>query len=107
MAPANPLLLAWAAVNRTGLSGKVLGQQEAITVEEAFRAITMGAAYDMGKEDEMGSIEIGKRANFAVFDVNPLKADPRSLKDIAARATIVDGRVFPISKAVTVSQADY
>jgi hypothetical protein len=30
-----------------------------------------------------------------------LKADPKSLKDIVARATIVDGRVFPISNAST------
>jgi hypothetical protein len=98
MAPANPMLLAWAAVNRTGLTGESLGQHEAVSVEEAFRAITIGAAYDMGKEEEMGSIEVGKRANFAVFDVNPLDADPRSLKDIVVRATIVDGRVFPILK---------
>jgi predicted amidohydrolase YtcJ len=101
MAPANPLLLAWAAVNRTGLTGTVLGPQEKITVEEALRAITIGAAYDMGKENEMGSIEVGKRANFAVLDVDPLTTEPRLLKDIVVRATVVDGRVFPVLKTAT------
>ncbi len=101
MAPASPLLLAWAAVNRTGLTGKVLGPQEKVTVEEALRAITIGAAFDMGKEKEMGSIEVGKRANFTVLDVNPLTTEPRLLKDIAVRATVVDGRVFPVLKNAT------
>jgi predicted amidohydrolase YtcJ len=96
MAPASPLLLAWAAVNRTGLTGKVLGSQEKVTVEEALRAITIGAAFDMGKEKEMGSIEVGKRANFAVLDDNPLTTEPRLLKDIVVRATVVDGRVLPV-----------
>ncbi len=55
----------------------------------------------MGKEKEMGSIEIGKRANFTVLDDNPLTTEPRLLKDIVVRATIVDGRVFPVSKTAT------
>jgi len=101
MAPASPLLLAWAAVNRTGLTGKVLGKKEKITAEEALRAVTIGAAYDMGKEKEMGSIEIGKRANFTVLDDNPLTIKPTLLKDIIVRATIVDGQVFPVLKAAT------
>jgi predicted amidohydrolase YtcJ len=101
MAPANPLLLAWAAVNRTGLTGKVLGPQEKITVGEALSAFTFGAAFDMGKEKEMCSIEIGKRANFTVLDDNPLTTEPRLLKDIGVRATVVDGQVFPVLKAAT------
>jgi hypothetical protein len=55
----------------------------------------------MGKEKEMGSIEVGKRANFTVLDVNPLTTEPRLLKDIAVRATVVDGRVFPVLETAT------
>jgi predicted amidohydrolase YtcJ len=51
-------------------------------------AITIGAAYDMGKENEMGSIEVGKRANFAVLDVNSLTTEPRLLKDIVVSTTV-------------------
>jgi hypothetical protein len=61
MAPARPMLLVWAAVNRFGLSGeKVLGPQERVTTEEALRAITIDAAHALRKENEIGSIEIGK-----------------------------------------------
>ncbi len=42
MAPASPLLLAWAAVNRTGLSGKVLGPQEKITVQVKVETLVSG-----------------------------------------------------------------
>jgi predicted amidohydrolase YtcJ len=100
MAPARPMLLAWSAVNRIGLSGKkVLGPQERVTSEEAFRAITIDAAYGMRKENEMGSIDIGKKANFTVFEENPIKADPRSLKDLPIWGTVFEGKTYPIEKA--------
>ncbi|UZJ40226.1 amidohydrolase [Prosthecochloris sp. SCSIO W1101] len=100
MAPARPMLLAWSAVNRIGLSGKnVLGPQEKVTTEEAFRALTIDAAYALRKEKEMGSIDVGKKANFTVFEENPIKADPMKLKDLAIWGTVFEGQQFPIKKA--------
>ncbi|MHC4116067.1 MAG: amidohydrolase [Planctomycetota bacterium] len=100
MAPARPMLLVWSAVNRIGLSGKkVLGPQEKVTTEEAFRAITIDAAHAMRKENEMGSIDIGKRANFTVFEENPITADPKKLKDLTIWGTVFAGKVWPIEKA--------
>ncbi len=99
MAPARPMLLAWAAVNRIGLSGeKVLGPEERVTTEEAFRAITIDAAHAMRQENEIGSIDIGKRANFTVFEENPIEADPKTLKDLAIWGTVFEGKAFPIAK---------
>ena len=100
MAPARPMLLVWVAVNRIGLSGeKVLGPQEKVTIEEAFRAVTIDAAQGMRKEQEMGSIDVGKKANFTVFEENPLKADPKTLKDLAIWGTVFEGKVYPINKS--------
>ncbi|MEN8206932.1 MAG: amidohydrolase family protein [Pseudomonadota bacterium] len=100
MAPARPILLAWSAVNRIGLSGKrVLGPQEKVTSEEAFRAITIDAAHAMRKENEMGSIDIGKKANFTVFEENPISTDPKKLKDLAIWGTVFEGKAIPIEKA--------
>ncbi len=97
MAPARPMLLVWAAVNRLGLSGtRVLGPRERITPEEAFRAVTIDAAWAMGKEKEMGSIDIGKKANFTVFEEDPLAIEPGKLKDLAPVATVFEGKVYPI-----------
>lgn len=100
MAPARPMLLAWSAVNRIGLSGeKVLGPEEKVTSEEAFRAITIEAAHAMRKENEIGSIDIGKKANFTVFEENPITADPKTLKDLAIWGTVFEGKAYPIEKA--------
>ena len=41
-------------------------------LEEAMRAITINAAKMCGIEDRVGSIEIGKDADFALFSLNPL-----------------------------------
>jgi predicted amidohydrolase YtcJ len=100
MAPARPMMLVWAAVNRLGLSGrKVLGPEEKITIEEAFRAITIDAAHALRKESEMGSIDIGKKANFTVFEENPITADPRTLKDLVIWGTVFEGRKYEIEMA--------
>ena len=108
MAPARPMLLAWAAVNRIGLSGKkVLGPEEKITTEEAFKAITIEAAHAMREENEIGSIDIGKKANFTVFEENPLKADPKKLKDLIIWGTVFEGKAYPIpegAKGMVMSQ---
>ena len=108
MAPARPMLLAWSAVNRIGLSGeKVLGAEEKLTPAEAFKAITIDAAHAMRQENEIGSIDIGKRANFTIFEKNPLKADPEKLKDLTIWGTVFDGKQYPIeegTKGMVISQ---
>ncbi len=110
MAPARSMALAWSTVNRLGLSGKkVLGKQEKLTMEEAFRAVTIDAAYAMRKENEMGSIEIGKKAKFTIFEENPLDVKPGRLKDIEIWGTVIDGRVYPIkhaSRGLTMTPTD-
>ncbi|VVS92628.1 amidohydrolase [Desulfoluna spongiiphila] len=100
MAPARPLVLMWSAVNRIGLSGKkVLGPHEKVTSEEALRAVTIEAAHAMRKENEIGSIDIGKKADFTIFEENPLTADPKKLKDLSIWGTVFEGKKFEIKKA--------
>ena len=100
MAPARPMFLAWAAVNRIGLSGKkVLGPEEKVTPEEALKAVTIDAAFAIRKENEMGSIDIGKKANFAVLEENPSTVDPKKLKDLEIWGTVFEGKAHPIEKA--------
>jgi len=80
--PLGPLFTAWAAVNRITASGRVQGAAERITVAEALRAITLGAAFTLRLDGEIGSIETGKRADFAVLDEDPTEVDPAALKDV-------------------------
>jgi predicted amidohydrolase YtcJ len=92
--PMAPLFTAWCAVNRRTASGRVLGENERIGVAEALRAITLGAAYTLGLEAEIGSIEAGKRADFAVLADDPSAVPPEALKDVRVAGTMVGGVPF-------------
>ena len=92
--PLAPLFTAWCAVNRLTASGRVLGKHERIGVDAALRAITLGAAYSLGLDDEIGSIECGKRADFCVLDEDPLAVAPERLKDVPVWGTVQGGRIF-------------
>lgn len=93
--PLGPLFTAWCAVNRLTSSGRVQGEHEKISVDEALYAITIGAAYTLGMDDEIGSIEAGKCADFAVLEDDPTQVDPLALKDIGVWGVVQGGRVFP------------
>lgn len=93
--PLGPLFTAWCAVNRLTPSGRVLGEHECLTVPEALRAVTLGAAWTLKLDDQVGSIECGKRADFAVLEDDPLAVEPRALKDVRIWGTVLGGRIFP------------
>ncbi|WP_052367232.1 amidohydrolase [Paraoerskovia marina] len=90
--PMNPLQLMWTAVVRRSTGGTVIGEAQRITPLEALQALTINAAYEYREEAVRGSIEVGKKADFAVLDANPIEADADAIKDIAVVRTIKDGR---------------
>jgi hypothetical protein len=97
--PIGPLFTAWCAVNRQTASGRILGESERITVDQALYAITMGAAYTLKMEDKIGSIEIGKFADFCVLESDPTDTAPEKLKDIVVVGTVLGGRPLPLPGA--------
>lgn len=97
MAPADPLFLMWCAVNRVTSSGRVAGPDQRVGAEEALRGVTIEAAYSLKLEDEIGSIEPGKRANFTILDDSPLAVNPMTIKDISVWGTVMEGRVFSVA----------
>ncbi|MGA0809067.1 MAG: amidohydrolase family protein [Burkholderiaceae bacterium] len=70
--PLDPLFTAWCAVERTSRSGRVIGPQETLTRTQALRAITLGAAYTLEMEGEVGSLQVGKQADLVILDKDPL-----------------------------------
>jgi predicted amidohydrolase YtcJ len=92
--PLGPLHVAWCAVNRLTASGRVLGAHERIGAAEALRAVTLGAAYTLHLDGELGSIECGKRADFAVLEDDPLSVPADRIRDVGVWGTVCGGRVF-------------
>ena len=93
-----PLFTAWCAVNRVTATGRILGENERIDVEDALHAITLGAAFTLKLDTEIGSIETGKRADFAILEGDPLSVEPMQLKDIPIWGTVIGGEIFPCSE---------
>lgn len=96
MAPAKPLQLVWAGVNRFTYEGPVAGPEHRVPLDIALKAITIDAAYSIQLEKEVGSIEVGKKANLTVLKSSPYDVAPEKLKDIAVWGTMLEGRVHPI-----------
>lgn len=94
VAPMHPLTAAWIAVNRVAADGEtIVGPGERISVDRAIRAITVDAAYVLNRDDSLGSIEVGKYADFAVLDDDPYEVRPGALKDIRIHGTVLAGIV--------------
>lgn len=98
MAPAKPLKSAWVAVNRRSESGEVLAPNECISVDAAMRAITINAAIVLGREDEIGSLRAGKKADFTVLEADPYDVAPETLDQIEIWGTVFEGKLFPLER---------
>lgn len=87
----NMLETVWCAVNRRTKDGMVLGEEQRLTPYEAFKGITVNAAYQYFEELEKGTLEVGKKADLVILSQNPLKVPVEEIKQISVYATIKDG----------------
>ncbi len=96
VAPLDQLTMLWSAVNRTSRRGDEIGPGQRVTPYEGLKAMTEWVAEQYDELDSKGTLEIGKRADLVILDRDPLKVDPRSIKDIKVVETIKDGvTIFP------------
>jgi predicted amidohydrolase YtcJ len=92
----NPLLGIYAAVTRTDLDGKPDGgwfPAQRMTIQEAIRGFTAWAAFASFRETVLGSIEVGKLADFTILDRDLLSVPPRDIPGARVLFTIVGGRI--------------
>jgi predicted amidohydrolase YtcJ len=66
---------------------------ETISLEDAIRIMTLGGAYSMRKENEIGSIEKGKAADMIVLNRNLFEIDPSSIIETRVVYTIFEGKI--------------
>jgi len=81
----SPILGVWAANRKNA-------PQERLTVNWALRTYTSNAAYASFDEDNRGSIEVGKTADFTILSDSLRFATPIMTKNVTVKTTIVDGK---------------
>jgi predicted amidohydrolase YtcJ len=91
--PYNPFLGMQTAITRIGRNRiDPLVAEEALTREQAISFYTINNAKLMFMENLVGSIEIGKKADFALLDRDILTCPVNEIRDIKCRATYLEGR---------------
>ncbi|MCF6275965.1 MAG: amidohydrolase family protein, partial [Robiginitomaculum sp.] len=93
LAPPSPLTAASVHMLRSTREGGISTPSEKLNAEQALRAITIDAAWALGLEGEIGSIEVGKQADFTILDANPLTTKAEDWPSIAIWGVVLDGQI--------------
>jgi predicted amidohydrolase YtcJ len=91
----DPRLGLYAAVTRQDLAGLPAGgwhPEERLTRAEALRGFTLDAAYSLFWEKEIGSLEVGKRADLVVYGKDPMRVPDAELATVPIDFTLIEGR---------------
>lgn len=92
--PYNPFLGMWVTLTRKAKWYEgTLHPEEALTRQQAIRFYTINNAYILFRDDQVGSLEAGKRADLAVLDTDILSCPLVALKDIKVVKTYFDGKL--------------
>jgi predicted amidohydrolase YtcJ len=87
----------WSSITRQPLLGvyghDAFGQDQSVDVKTALRSYTIWAAHQMFLEDKIGSIEVGKYADIAVWDTDLYRAAPDAIKNMECQMTLLEGEV--------------
>jgi predicted amidohydrolase YtcJ len=92
----SPLLGLHAAVTRQDREGRPEGgwlPDQKLSLAEAITAFSAGAAWAVERENDLGRLAAGYRADITLLDRDPFAVDPSELPEIGVRGTIVGGRV--------------
>ena len=71
---------------------KVLGPDQAVSVDDAIRAVTIDAAYQIFADNIVGSLEVGKQADLVILEKNPRQTAPADIRNIKVKGTWIDGK---------------
>jgi predicted amidohydrolase YtcJ len=89
----DPLRCFHSAVTRRLADGSMFFPEQCMTRVETLRSYTVAGAYATFQEQEVGSLEVGKRADVIIVTGNPLTVDAEKLPDVKVETTIIAGNV--------------
>jgi predicted amidohydrolase YtcJ len=99
----------WASIARQTAKGTYglhpFGIAEAVDIHTALRSYTAWGSRQMFLEDKIGTLEVGKRADIAVWDRDLYSVSTEQIKDLKCLMTLLDGEVIyasPDSPVTTV-----
>jgi predicted amidohydrolase YtcJ len=92
VSPSIPLLNLKSTVTRLTPSGKLHGPEQKVSLDDALRAQTINGAFHLKRDDESGSIEVGKFADFVILDTDPYAIDPANIDKIKVQGTWLAGK---------------
>lgn len=92
MTDPSALFLMQAATVRRANDGRIMGPKQRIDLPQALKAVTIDAAFQIGKEKELGSIRVGKHADFAILDQDPFEQPLETLSQIQVCETYLAGK---------------
>jgi predicted amidohydrolase YtcJ len=90
----DPWLNIYGFVTRDTENAGILGPEHRISAAEALYAYTMGSARILQQDDRIGSLELGKKADFIALPSNPVTASPEELRAMKVSRTVVDGQTI-------------
>lgn len=105
VSPSLPLLNIKAAVTRESISGKVHGPDQKISLDDALRCVTINGAHQLKRDDETGSIEVGKFADFVVLEKDPYEVKPSEIDKIKVQGTWLGGKPVDLDAYIAQIQA--
>ncbi|WP_300707868.1 amidohydrolase [uncultured Desulfovibrio sp.] len=97
--PQLPWTAIWATMQRLTQSGIVLGPAQKVPLDAVLRAFTTEHAWQLHMEDEVGSIRLGKQADFCVLEEDPYVMPPMELRHMPVWGTVFAGEPFQAASA--------
>ncbi|MGN0632147.1 MAG: amidohydrolase [Ruminococcus sp.] len=73
--------------------GVLPSADERMTLDQIIKAATYGGAYSMNMEDEIGTIEVGKKADLVIMDMDITTSDIEDVSNVQIKKTFSDGRL--------------
>jgi predicted amidohydrolase YtcJ len=81
-----------AVTRRCVIDNSIIGQDQAISVDQALKALTIDAARQVGLADRLGTLDKGKEADITILEDNPYKVAPDKISKIKVSETWVAGQ---------------